>query len=551
MLVTGYELDDYRITGILGVGGFGITYLAEDQTLRVRVAVKEFMPAHLATHDGTEIRPLEEERRPAFERELDNFLTEARNAARIQHPNVVRVRRCFRRNGTAYMVMDYEDGESFDEYLRKLDRPPTEETLKQFLRPFLDGLQAVHDTGLVHRDIKPSNIYLRRLDGSPVLIDFGAARPVQAAHFTAILTKGYAPIEQYEVEARQGPWTDIYGVAAVLYRAITGTKPLPSVSRMAYDNFKQARQIAKGYSETFLYGIDWGLAVQPDQRPQNVADWRVVLLDQPKTAPSSMLSGGTTPNRPSTVPIDPTTPTSPTSPTAPTGPTGLTGPTAFPSATLAGSETTPFVPEPAAAKPRAAPTAAELEEQDWLRARSDDTLVGYQRYLRVYPIGRYGDLAARAIEALQKLHEQEERTDPEAQRAAVLQTLIAPSIPPQAAAAPMPRTTIEVLGRTYQLGPVETETTNVGFWQFLRPSQQEMIVLGFLGLIVTIIASIMLRGMIGTNVFTLVGCTLITFSAAFAYTQASRETNLFSGVVVSAITAVGSLVAFLLLVLTT
>ncbi len=287
MLAKNYAIEGYRILDVLGVGGFGITYVAVDETLEEKVAIKEFVPAGIAYHKGNAVEPVSRALQGNYERLLKDFLTESRHIARIRQANVVRVRRCFKCNGTAYLVMDYEDGEDFQAYLQRLGRPPTEAELLRIIAPLLDGLQAVHATGLVHRDIKPSNIFIRHGDGSPVLLDFGAARQDDASHFTAILTSGYAPIEQYEEGPCQGPWTDIYGMAAVFYRALTGNKPPSALSRLALDRMVPVTEAVVGlYSETLLRGIDSGLAVLPEKRPQSVADWRAGWFGDTTMRPS-------------------------------------------------------------------------------------------------------------------------------------------------------------------------------------------------------------------------------------------------------------------------
>lgn len=287
MLQKDYQLEDYRIIDVLGVGGFGVTYVAEDESLQERVAIKEFLPAGVAHHVENTVRPITARHSDDYQRLLESFLSESRNLARIRHHHVVRVRRCFKRNGTAYMVMDYEDGEDLQVYIKRLGRALSEVELVAITGRLLDGLQAVHGVGLVHRDLKPSNIFIRRADGSPVLLDFGAARQTDASHFTAILTTGYAPIEQYEEEAAaQGPWTDIYSTAAVLYWVITGAKPLAALNRMALDRLVPAVEAGRGrWSEGFLAGVDRGLALLPEDRPRTVGDWRRGWLEEGQTAP--------------------------------------------------------------------------------------------------------------------------------------------------------------------------------------------------------------------------------------------------------------------------
>ena len=192
---------------------------------------------------------------------LDRFLLEARTLAKFSHPHIVRVLRYFEANATAYMVMDYEKGDPLKTLLQ-LDPQPPEEKLKALVAPLLDGLSAVHATGFLHRDIKPDNIFIRA-NGTPVLIDFGAARQAMGGEtksLTAILTPGYAPLEQYSGEGKQGPWTDLYAMGGVLYRAVADKNPPDAVSRIRGDTLSAGLAAARGkYSESFLRAIEWAL----------------------------------------------------------------------------------------------------------------------------------------------------------------------------------------------------------------------------------------------------------------------------------------------------
>ena len=166
---------EYRIDQVLGAGGFGITYRARDSNLDKDVAIKEYLPGELAMRDPEgNVVPQGTSHEAGYQWGLDRFLLEARTLAKFSHPHIVRVLRYFEANRTAYMVMDYEQGDSLKTTLQ-LDPQPPEEKLKALLAPLLEGLSAIHATGFLHRDIKPDNIYIRA-DGRPVLIDFGAAR---------------------------------------------------------------------------------------------------------------------------------------------------------------------------------------------------------------------------------------------------------------------------------------------------------------------------------------------------------------------------------------
>ena len=275
-------LGEYRLEAVLGVGGFGITYLAQDSNLEKRVAIKEYLPGDLAVRalDGSVV-PVSTDHRSDYQWGLDAFIQEARTLARFSHPHIVRVNRYFEANGTGYMVMDYEDGESLNQLLKRAPFP-AEPDLRLILLPLLDGLAAVHAEKFLHRDIKPSNIFLRA-NGSPVLLDFGAARPTGGATraLTAIVTPGYAPPEQYGTDGKQGPWSDIYAMGGVLFRAVTNTNPPEAVSRMQNDTAGAALTAAAGrYSAPLLHAIEWALKLQAELRPQSIAEWKEAIEAQ-------------------------------------------------------------------------------------------------------------------------------------------------------------------------------------------------------------------------------------------------------------------------------
>lgn len=278
-LPAGAALHEYRVEQLLGAGGFGITYLARDLNLDKLVAIKEYLPSELASRsaDGS-VHPLSTEREGDYRWGLDRFLQEARTLAKFSHANIVRVLRYFEANATAYMVMEYERGESLKSLFART--PPNEAVLRRILEPLLDGLAAVHAAGFLHRDIKPDNIFVRA-DGTPVLIDFGAARNALGAEtraLTAILTPGFAPLEQYSGEKRQGPWTDLYALGGVLFRAVTGKNPPDAVGRVQADPVPELLGRSAGrFSAQFLRMIGWALALDEKKRPQSVAQWRAGL----------------------------------------------------------------------------------------------------------------------------------------------------------------------------------------------------------------------------------------------------------------------------------
>ena len=281
-LPAGYELDKYRLISVLGFGGFGITYLAESLNLGHRVAIKEYLPNEFAMREERTIHPKSPSEAENFSWGLERFKEEARTLTRFRHPNLVRVSDYFEANNTAYIVMDYEDGEPLGEILRR-KTTLTEAQLKRVMLPIADGLRQVHAAGYLHRDIKPGNIYVRLEDETPVLLDFGAARQAIGARTRSVLSvasAGYSPMEQYESEGNQGPWTDIYSLSAVCFKAITGQEPPESTRRESKllrsepDPLPKLREMdLPGYSPDFLRAIEAGLEVIEKRRPQSVNEW--------------------------------------------------------------------------------------------------------------------------------------------------------------------------------------------------------------------------------------------------------------------------------------
>src|SRR5262245_27330360 len=278
-LPEGTELvGDYRIKRVLGAGGFGITYLADEVALARLVTIKEYFPADFAARRATsDATPRSKDCAQDYQWGLERFIEEAQILARFVHPNIVRVYRDFRANNTGYMVLHFEEGGSFKAWLRGLNRAPRQPELDQIVRPLLDALEMVHASNYLHRDIAPDNIIIRK-DGSPVLIDFGSARGEIASHsktVSALVKPGYSPYEQYATTTRrQGPWTDIYALGATLYHAITGKRPPDAPSRMVNDEYVPAHAAAlSSYRSGFLAAIDKALRLEVGERPQPIARW--------------------------------------------------------------------------------------------------------------------------------------------------------------------------------------------------------------------------------------------------------------------------------------
>ena len=280
-LPQGTRIRDFEFHRVLGHGGFGITYLGWNVTLDIPVAIKEYLPTDLAARKGDQsVVPQSSQVVSDFQWGLERFLDEARTLARLQHPNIVRVHQYFEAHGTAYIAMDYVEGEDLSAYLERKGTL-SEDELKGILSPLLDALEVVHGADFLHRDIKPGNIVLRDVDGSPVLLDFGAARQAIGAKsrsVTSIVTPGYAPIEQYSSRGRQGAWTDIYALGGVCYRVLTGEVPDDATDRMRDDPLIPVSQRCAGQaSRGFLLAIDVALSVDEGDRPQSVGAWRAVL----------------------------------------------------------------------------------------------------------------------------------------------------------------------------------------------------------------------------------------------------------------------------------
>lgn len=285
-LLAGARLHWYEVGEVLGQGGFGVTYSAIDTNLGRRVAIKEYFPqGHANRTDEGDVHSLADlESSEVYHWGLSRFLDEARTLARLQHRSVVQVLSVFEANGTAYMVMEHEVGPSLEDAVRSHGLEGEEKVL-QIAHELMNGLEHVHATGFIHRDIKPTNIIIRP-DGSPVLLDFGSARFAdveRTQHLTTIVSRGYAPFEQYDsgTDAKQGPWSDIYGLAATLFRVITGKAPSDALTRGtrlmegASDPQSQTEPSPGAeYSPQLLDAIDNALKFRAIDRPQSIAEWR-------------------------------------------------------------------------------------------------------------------------------------------------------------------------------------------------------------------------------------------------------------------------------------
>lgn len=293
--------DRYQIGRTLGdPGGFGVTYLGWDASLERRVAIKEYFPRHIATRAPSNgvTQPLTITSEEDFHAGLKGFLDEARRLAKLDHPNIVKVHDYCLANGTGYLVMNYYEGRDLADYGKSRGgRLPWQEALSLAL-PLLDGLADVHRAGLIHRDIKPANVYLATMsDGKwrPILIDFGAARWASTTHeLTAILTEGFAPLEQYPGCGPQGPYTDLYATAATLYALIAGVVPASAPARLTGGYVSHVTDLVPGVPRRLGDALDQALSVQFDERPQTAGEFARLLR---AAEPASSARAGTSSTR--------------------------------------------------------------------------------------------------------------------------------------------------------------------------------------------------------------------------------------------------------------
>ncbi len=283
-LPPGTRLAEFEVQGLLGVGGFGLVYRAYDTSLHRAVAIKEYMPAALAARlDGVTVSVRSSGDQATYQSGLQSFVAEARLLAQFDHPSLVKVYRIWEANNTAYMVMPLYSGVTLSEARSQMTAPPPEAWLRTVMWSILQALHVLHQHNTLHRDISPDNIFLQDM-GPPVLLDLGAARRAindKSHRLTAVLKVNYAPIEQYAeaTDLAQGPWTDLYALAAVVYNCLRNAPPLPATARVVSDSMPSVRSVAATvkehfgieYSDAFVRTITHALAVRPADRPQSLA----------------------------------------------------------------------------------------------------------------------------------------------------------------------------------------------------------------------------------------------------------------------------------------
>lgn len=288
--------EKYLIGRVLGNGGFGITYIAMDLVLGIKLCIKEFFPRGLATRlqGQSKISLLSGKQRRDFQYSIEKFLDEAQALAKfVSHPGIVTVSDYFEENNTAYLVMLYEEGGTFKDYLKKKSKKLDYHTALKIMMPVMDALREVHNAGLLHRDISPDNIYITK-EGQIKLLDFGAARYFMGEHskdLSIILKPGFAPEEQYRSRGKQGAWTDIYAVGATFYCAITGEVPPESLERRDEDPLvppsRRSVKIPKNAEAALLKAM----SVRAEDRFQQMEDFQQELMEGEGSYPGPMYTG--------------------------------------------------------------------------------------------------------------------------------------------------------------------------------------------------------------------------------------------------------------------
>ncbi|MCD8222317.1 MAG: serine/threonine protein kinase [Clostridiales bacterium] len=283
----------YEIGTTVGFGGFGITYRAWDNVLDKMVAIKEYYPNGMVNRVPGEKQVIiySGKRADEFQNGKTRFLAEARNMARFnKHPNIVNVYEFFEENNTAYIAMEFLDGISYKDYIKKCGGSVSAEVAVSVVTLVLDALRELHKVNIIHRDISPDNIFMVELGAGSgryrvKLIDFGAARfssGEEEKTLSIILKPGYAPPEQYRSRSKQGPWTDIYAVGAVLYRSVTGRMPDESVNRMIEDHMAPPKALVPSLPQYLNDSIMRAMALNQELRFQNVDQFRDAIQNKTK-----------------------------------------------------------------------------------------------------------------------------------------------------------------------------------------------------------------------------------------------------------------------------
>ena len=277
-LPAGTVVGGYQIVKKLAAGGFGVVYLAEDEERRL-IALKEYLPASLAERSPGELTPrVKPDKLPLYRLGLKSFFEEGRSLAQISHPSVVSVLNFFRENETVYMVMNYLQGDTLQDFIvtardLKRDKVFRESTIRSLFDEILRGLRIVHQHKMLHLDIKPANIFITN-DNKAVLIDFGAAREVlskEGNFIRPMYTPGFAAPEMYRRDGSLGPWTDIYAIGACIYACMQGYPPNDAPQRIEKDRLALSlSRLRNIYSDNLIEVTEWCMSLDPLSRPQSV-----------------------------------------------------------------------------------------------------------------------------------------------------------------------------------------------------------------------------------------------------------------------------------------
>jgi serine/threonine protein kinase len=280
-LPSGTILDEYIVERALANGGFSLVYLARQLHDQTQVAIKEYLPKRLAHRTRrNHVVPADKKRISSFQRGRRLFIEEAKFLSRIKHDNIVQVLNYFTANSTSYLVMSFDYGNTLSQHLRSHKKPVDEHFINRVFPVLLDGVQNLHDNGLLHLDIKPENILIRGGD-NPLLLDFGAAQPYPVSDgrkFGRVLTRGYSPVEQYKTDGNVGPWSDVYAISATMRMCIEGKSVPPAPDREKEDPLRPAVVAFKRkYSSFLLRAIDAGLELKAENRPQSIGEFLALL----------------------------------------------------------------------------------------------------------------------------------------------------------------------------------------------------------------------------------------------------------------------------------
>ena len=274
----------YLIGRVLGEGGFGITYLGWDLNLDMKVAIKEYYPAGFVTRENTvttTVTPFSGDKREAYISGLEKFVGEAKSLAKFYIlPGIVSVKDFFKENGTGYIVMEYVEGITLKQYLQKEGGKLPVIQVLEWVKPLITSLSQMHEKGIIHRDISPDNIMITP-HGEIKLLDFGAARDISAdgaKSLSVLLKPGYAPEEQYRTRGIQGPWTDVYGLCATIYKAITGQTPPESMERVHEDTLEPPTKLGVSLNEDKEAALLKGLAILQKNRYQTMNELYNALM---------------------------------------------------------------------------------------------------------------------------------------------------------------------------------------------------------------------------------------------------------------------------------